>query len=89
MSWRTVAAALVVVFVILFVQTVAVGPLTSIVDGIQESGDYNSEHLEESMMDDMLSAWLTSGLIGAFGIMGWALWRILRREVTRSGGGLG
>lgn len=89
MAWKTVAAALTVILAIILLQQAAVGPLTAIVDGVQESGDYDTEHFNgDQLMDDMIGAWLLSGLVGIFGIMVWALYRLLRREVTRKGGGL-
>lgn len=89
MAWKTVAAALTVILAIILLQQAAVGPLTAIVDGVQDSGDYNNEHFQgEQLMDDMVTGWLLSGLVGIFGIMVWALYRLLRREVTRQGGGL-
>lgn len=89
MAWKTIAAALTVILAIVLIQQAAVGPLTQIVDGVQESGDYNNEHFQgEQLMDDMVQGWLTGGLVGIFGIMVWALYRLLRREVTRQGGGL-
>lgn len=88
MAWKTIAAALTVILAIVLLQQAAVGPLTAIVDGVQESGDYNNEYFQgDQLMDDMLSAWLTSGLVGIFGIMIWAVYRLVRREVTRQGGG--
>lgn len=88
MAWKTIAAALTVILAIILIQQAAVGPLVEIIDGVQESGDYNTEHFNgDQLMDGMVSAWLTGGLVGIFGIMVWALYRLLRYEVTRQGGG--
>lgn len=88
MSWRTAATVLTVVFVIAVLQAVLAGPFVETQTTLNESGDHNeSGYFEDSIMEDWIDAWFNVGLIAIFGIMGWGVAHVVRRELTRGGGG--
>lgn len=89
MGWKAVATVIIVVFVIVITQMVMAGPIVEISNSLNETGNYSNEHFDGNQtISDMPSVWFNMGLIGIFGIMAWGVWRIIRREITRRGGGL-
>lgn len=88
MSWRTITAALTVIFVIVLVQSVLAGPLVDTIDGFQDSGTYDDDSPGdfdgEQRMEDIQDSWFDMGLVLIFGIMAWAVARVARRELTRN-----
>lgn len=84
MSWKIIAAALTAVFAIILAQSVFIGPLFTIQNSLNETGDYNSDYLDGNhVITSLPSTWLDMGLIAIFGILTWGAWRIVRRELTR------
>jgi len=84
MSWRTVATAMIVIFVLLLLQVTLAGPMTRTVDSLNETGDYNNTHFNgNTLITGYLGSWFNMILVGTFGMLGWAGARILRREITR------
>lgn len=84
MSWRAAAAVLITVFAIVLVQAVLAGPLITFQEDLSATGDYSNEHFDgNSIMEGLPSVWFHMGLIGMFGIMLWAIARVVRRELTR------
>lgn len=82
MSWRTAATALIVVFVMLLVWATLADPLVQIgnaFQGVETSGQFNTEQ----KIDTNIQAWFNMLLLAVFGVMGWAFWRVVRRELTR------
>jgi len=87
MSWRTVAAVFIAVFAFLVVLGTMADPLVQIADafiGLETSGQFNTD----SKINTLVSAVFNSILIGIFGLLAWGIWRVIRRELTRGGGGL-
>ena len=84
MSWRAAAAVLVVVFAIVVLQSVMAGPLLEVTGSLNATGDYSNEHFDgNQIMTDLPGSWFNMGLIGIFGVMTWAVWRVVREELTR------
>lgn len=84
MSWRTAAAVLVVIFSIVVIQSVLIGPLVEVQNGLNETGDYDSDYLDgNSIITDLPETWANMGLVLIFGIMTWGIWRAVREELTR------
>lgn len=89
MSWRTIAAVLVVVFTLVMVSTIFASPLVQIMDGLQSSGDYGDDEGGhdfdgEQRMEDLQDSWFNMTLLGIFGFMAWGVARVVRKELTRS-----
>lgn len=88
MSWKATATVLIVVFTIVLIQSTMAGPANQITEDLNATGDYNNEHFNgNELITSYVGDWLNMGLIGMFGIMLWGLARVVRRELTRGGGG--
>lgn len=84
MSWRTIAAVLIVVFSIVLVQSVIAGPLVTYTDTMSGSGDYSNEYFDgNALIESYSQHWFNMGLILIFGMMVWGALRVYRREATR------
>lgn len=90
MSARAIAVAIVTVFFIIALQATLAGPITEVSDAINETGDYSDFGGNDGndIITGLPGTWFTMGFIGIFGALLWASWRVLRRELTRGGGGL-
>lgn len=90
MGVRAVAVALTIVFFIIVLQVSLAGPLTTIADKINATGDYSDVGGQDGneIITDLPGQWFTMGIIAIFGVLLWASWRVLRRELTRGGGRL-
>lgn len=91
MSWRTIAAVLIVVFSLALVQSVLAAPFISITSDLNDTGDYsNLEGVDgyngNTVIDSLMGDWFNMGLVGMFGIMVWGVARVVRNELTRGGG---
>lgn len=87
MSWRAVAAVLIAVFFYVVLQSAMAGPLVQIGNELNETTEMESEHFDDSTFTSLPRAWFNMGLIGIFLGMVWGLARVVRRELTRGGGG--
>lgn len=86
MSWKATATVLIVVFTLVLIQSTLVGPATQITSDLNETGDYENEHFDgNTLITSWVGDWLNMGLVAIFGIMLWALARVVRRELTRGG----
>lgn len=86
MGWRTVAAVMIVVFSILAVWATMADPLVQISNAfieIETSGQLNTD----SKINTLVGSVFNMILVGVFGILAWGFWRVIRRELTRGGGG--
>lgn len=87
MSWRTTAAALIVIVSVVIVQSLVADPLIRILDKLANSGDYSDvagTGLDgDALITSFAGDWFNMGLILIFGIMAWAIARVVRRELTR------
>lgn len=94
MSWRTAAAVLIVVFAIAVVQAALAGPFTSVQTSLNQTGDYGDlegagpDYDGNDIITSLIGDWFNMGLVAMFGAMVWGVWRVVRREITRGGGGL-
>lgn len=88
MGARTIAVAILAIFFIVILQVALIGPLTQVSDSINETGDYSDVGGQDG--NDIITSfpdqWATMGIIAIFGVILWASWRVLRRELTRGGG---
>lgn len=91
MGARTIAVAMLVVFFIIILQVTLAGPLTSVADTINGTGDYSDfdrgTNDGNQIITDFPAQWFSMGIVAIFGTLVWATWRVLRRELTRGGGG--
>lgn len=86
MSWKTAATALIVIFVIVLLQSVLAGPFVQIQEGLNETGDHSNEYYDgNSLITGWVSDWFNMGLVAIFGLMTWAVARVVRKELTRGG----
>lgn len=84
MTWRTAAAALIVIFVLLLLQATLAGPMTQTLDSLNETGDYENEHFDgNALIPGYIQDIFNMILVAVFGMMAWATTRIVRREITR------
>lgn len=87
MSWRATAAALIVVVSVIIVQSLVTDPLINILESLAGTGDYSNvagTGLDGgALITGFAGDWLNMGLILIFGIMAWAIARVVRRELTR------
>lgn len=84
MALRTVATVMIVLIAILLAVMFLAEPFIAVTDSLNDSGDYSLQG--EDMNDDFgdtVSAWLNMSWIAIFGVMGWGIYRIVRRELTR------
>lgn len=86
MSWRQAVTFLVIVFVIVVVQAILAGPVVDIQNDLTDSVDWNNEHFDgPSTIENMVTSWFRMGLVAIFLLMGVAVARVVRRELTRQG----
>lgn len=88
MGWRTIAAVFIAVFAFLVVGATMADPLVQIANAfqdIQTSGQLSTD----SKIDRLVASWFNQILVAIFGILLWGVWRVIRRELTRGGGGGG
>lgn len=87
MTWRTVAAVMVVIFLIAVIQSIMAGPLVTVSESFNQTGDYDLDgNLNNSFITDLPNAWFNMGLVGMFMFLGWGVARVVRREITQRGG---
>jgi TRAP-type C4-dicarboxylate transport system permease small subunit len=85
MSWRTIAAVLIVVFSMLAIWGTLADPLVQISNAfidLETSGQFNTD----AKISRLTQSVFNMILIGVFGVMAWGIWRVVRRELTRGGG---
>lgn len=84
MSWRIVATVMIVVFAIVVGQAALADPLLETSSSLNESGDYSNDHFDgNDIITSLPGKWFNMGLVGAFGVMAWGAWRVVREELTR------
>lgn len=88
MSWRTVIAVLIFVFAVIFMQSVFAGPLFQFGNDLAAQDDDDGNSLDSSAkIENLETVWFDMGIIAVMGIGVWGLARVVRRELTRGGGG--
>lgn len=88
MAWRTVATVVIVVFVAVLTWTVLADPLVETGEDFKGLDPKDGDQIDPSTrIDEMIGGFFDMFLILVFGVMGWGLWRIFRKEITRGGGG--
>jgi len=87
MSWRVITTVFIVVFAALIVWTITADPLRQTGDSIAEIDDGGGPYDVGSQTDSIIRGFSNMFLVLVFGVLGWGLWRVLRRELTRGGGG--
>lgn len=86
MSWKQAAAFLTVVFIIVVIQTAVAGPLITLQNTLIDSVNFGSPHFDgPALITGMVSSWFDVGLVAIFGLMGVAIARVVRKELTRQG----
>jgi len=83
MSWRIVATVMIVVFVSTAVWTVTADPLRQVGDSFVEMDDGGGPYDIGSQIDSKIRGFSNMFLVLIFGVIGWAGWRVYRRELTR------
>lgn len=85
MSWRVVATVMIAIFAILLVSVTTAGPIYEATDTIVEVDDTagDGDRFDPAKVATAgLRAYGSLILILAFGLVGWASWYILRRELS-------
>lgn len=80
MSWRVVAAIMIALFAILVVSATTADPLRQVTDSIEGLDGADQDVQEQA--DSGIGAYSNLILILVFGLIGWGIWRLVRREVT-------
>jgi len=84
MSWRTAATVLIIAFVVLSLQSILASPMVEVTGALNATGDYSNQYFNgNALITGYLDSWFDMGLIAVFGMMGWGVARVLRREITR------
>lgn len=83
MSWRLITTVMVAIFGILLMMTMTAQPIHTVTDSIVEiddgeGGQYDTAEQAESSIRGYFNAML----VVIFGIIAWAAWWVLRRELT-------
>jgi len=82
MSWRTVAAVMIVLFTALAMWATLADPMVQIGNSFQDVADGETYDID-GRIDGLISHWFDMFLILTFGVMAWGGWRVLRKELTR------
>lgn len=83
MAWRKVATIMIIVFGIAVVQMSMAGPLTSVSQSLNETGDYSNEHFDgNKTITELPVTWFDMGLMGMFGIILWGFWSVIQDEIN-------
>lgn len=86
MSWRTIAAVMVVLLTMVVLLPLTTVGLPQVQDSLNATGDYDSRYVDgNSAFFDMVDAIYKGVLIVLFGTLGWAIVWIVRRESTLKG----
>lgn len=80
MSWRLVTTLIVALFAILVVMTMTAQPMHTATDAITDLDSDNSDLQEQA--DSSVRGYFNLILVLIFGLIAWASWWILRRELT-------
>lgn len=85
MGVRTIAVAIFLIFAFVVLGSTLAGPLTTVADDLNSTGDYSDVGGQDGnkIITDLPGMWFNGVLIGVFGVMVWATWFVLRRELTR------
>lgn len=86
MSWRVAAAVMIAIAAALLISATTADPLRTATDSIEEADPPGGRFDLGQYVDKGLRAYGNMILIIVFGLMGWGIWRVLRREATRGGG---
>lgn len=83
MSWRLITTVMVAIFGVLLMMTMTAQPIHTVTDSIVEiddgeGGQYDTAEQAESSIRGYFNAML----VVIFGIIAWAAWWVLRRELT-------
>lgn len=80
MSWRVIAAVMIALFAILTVSATTADPLRQVTDSIEQIDGADQSVEDQADMGERAYGNLI--LILVFGLIVWAVWRVLRRELT-------
>lgn len=85
MSVRAAAVALFLIAGFVIIGVTLAGPLTTVADSINDTGDYSDVGGNDgnAIITGLVDAWFNIVLIVIFGTMAWAAWFVYRREATR------
>lgn len=87
MSWQQAATLLTAVFVLTVGQAVLAGPLLTLQGDLSDTVGSNEHFDGGSLISGLFGSWFDMGLVGVFLLMGVAIARVVRRELTRRRGG--
>lgn len=84
MSWKQMASFLVLVFVLLTLRAVLAGPLRQIENALLDLGNLSNEHFDgATVISGIFDQWFLMVLLAVFLLMGVAIARVVRKELTR------
>lgn len=84
MSWKQAAGLIVIIFVLVLLQSVAAGPVFTLQDSLNESGDYDNAQFDgNELINGLYVSWFDMGLVAVFLLLGVALARVVRRELNK------
>lgn len=83
MSWKQAAALVSIIFVITLVQSLLAGPIFEFQDSLIAAVDFGSPHFDgASLITGLVSSWFDMGLVAVFLVIGVAIARVVRKELT-------
>lgn len=83
MSWKQAAALVSIIFVITLVQSLLAGPIFQFQDTLISSVSFGSPHFDgASLIEGLVSSWFDMGLVAVFLVIGVAIARVVRKELT-------
>lgn len=83
MSWKQAAALVSIIFVITVVQSLLAGPIFQFQDTVIAAVSFGSPHFDgASLIKGLISSWFNMGLVAVFLVIGVAIARVVRKELT-------
>lgn len=83
MSWRLVATVMIAIFAIVTLMTMTAQPIHTVTDSIVEIDDGQGGHYDTAQQaESSIRGYFNAMLVLIFGLIAWAAWFVLRRELT-------
>lgn len=82
MSWKQAASLVTIIFVLTLLQSLLADPVYSLEASLLDVG-FGSPHFDgASLISGLISSWFDMGLVAVFVVIGVALARTVRKELT-------
>jgi len=82
MSWKQAASLLTIIFILTLLQSLLADPVYTLENSLL-AVDFGSPHFDgASLISGLISSWFNMGLVAVFVVIGVALARTVRKELT-------